>query len=316
MIAHLCGRERALEAFGWKGRRAEWIALACLHGSGVFTRLQWRSFMRCHPEKVRRAVRKLVAQGVAVEEYPPGIDGIGRVCRICGRGIYRALGAEDLRHRRTASDEVLLRRLLSLDYVLEHTGLSWLPTELEKVGAFEALGIERRLLPSRLYRGAAGNTRRYFPVKLPVALEAERAVFVYVDPGHDTTTALRSWAVAHRGLWEALRERDRSIEVVAVVRTVRELQRALTILENWTNTSTASRPSSAPEPGSAARREIVRIEQAIRAKDDRVLKEYGDLQACLKRIVELKDLHRSSTPGTMIHGFATWRSRRLPGGGF
>ena len=24
-------------AFGWTGRRAEWIALACLHG-GVFTR--------------------------------------------------------------------------------------------------------------------------------------------------------------------------------------------------------------------------------------------------------------------------------------
>ncbi len=104
----------------------------------------------------------------------------------------------------------------------------------------------------------------------------------------------------------------RSVEVVAVVRTVRELQRALTILENWTNTSTASGPSAAPEPDSAARREIVRIEQAIRAKDERVLKEYGDLQACLKRIVELNDLHRSSTPGTMIHGFATWRSRRLP----
>ena len=34
-------------------------------------------------------------------------------------------------------------------------------------------------------------------------------------------------------------------------------------------------PSAAPEPDSAARREIVRIEQAIRAKDERVLKEYG-----------------------------------------
>ena len=58
-----------------------------------------------------------------------------------------------------------MRRLLSLDYVLEHPDLPWLPTESEKVGAFEALGIERRILPSRLYRGAAGNTRRYFPLK-------------------------------------------------------------------------------------------------------------------------------------------------------
>ena len=40
-----------------------------------------------------------------------------------------------------------MRRLLSLDYVLEHPGLPWLPTESEKVGAFEALGIERRIAP-------------------------------------------------------------------------------------------------------------------------------------------------------------------------
>ena len=315
MIDHLRGREKALEAFGWTGRRAEWIALACPHG-GVFTRAQWTSFLGCHHEHVRRAVHALVAQGAAIEENPPGIAGIGRVCRIHRRGIYRALGAEDIRHRRITSKEVLMRRLLAFDYVLDHPQLPWLPTEPEKMAAFEALSVERRLLPRRVYRGAAGNLRRYFPLRLPVALDAERAVFVYVDPGHETATALRSWGAAHRELWEALRERGRSIEVVAVVRTVRELQRALTILEGWTNTSTASGPSAAPKPDSAARREIARIEQGIRKKDERVLKEYGDLQACLKRIVELNDLHRSSSPGTMIHGFATWRSRRLPGGGF
>ena len=260
MIAHLAGtREQALEPFGWTGRQAEWIALACLH-SGVFTRAQLSAYLRIDRWQALRFVRAMSERRLAADETLEG----RKVCRICGRGIYRALGAEDLRHRRTASDEVLLRRLLSLDYVLEHTGLSWLPTEPEKVGAFEALGVERRILPSRLYRGAAGNTRRYFPLKLPVALEAERAVFVYVDPGHDTATALRSWGEAHLGLWRALSERGRSIEVVAVVRTVRELQRALTILENWTNTSTASGPSAAPEPDSAARREIARIEQAIR----------------------------------------------------
>ena len=81
-----------------------------------------------------------------------------RVCRICARRIYRALGAEDIRHRRTASTEVLMRRFLSLDYVIEHSDLPWLPTEHEKVAAFEALGIERGLLPVRVYRGAAGST--------------------------------------------------------------------------------------------------------------------------------------------------------------
>ena len=164
MIAHLRGREAALEPFGWTGRQAEWIALACLH-SGVFIRAQWSRFLDAHPEQVRRGVHSLIAQGAATEETVPGIKGIGRVCRIFSRRIYRALGAEDIRHRRTASEAVLMRRLLSLDYVLEHPGLPWLPTESEKIGAFEALGIERRILPSRLYRGAAGNTRRYFPLK-------------------------------------------------------------------------------------------------------------------------------------------------------
>ena len=81
------------------------------------------------------------------------------------------------------SGEVLPPRLLSLDYVVEHPGLPWLPIKPEEVCAFEALDMERRLLPSRLYRGAVGDSRRYFPRKLPIALEADRAVFVYVDPG-------------------------------------------------------------------------------------------------------------------------------------
>ena len=166
MIAHLGGREAALEPFGWTGRQAEWIALACLH-SGVFTRAQLSAYLRIDRWQALRFVRAMSERRLAADETLEG----RKVCRTCGRGIYRALGAEDLRHRRIASDEVLLRRLLSLDYVLEHTGLSWLPTEPEKVGAFEALGIERRLLPSRLYRGAAGNTRRYFPVKYGSIIE-------------------------------------------------------------------------------------------------------------------------------------------------
>ena len=124
-----------MEAFGWTGRRAEWIALACLHG-GVFTRLQWTSFLGCHPEKVRRAVLALVAQGLAVEEAPAGIPAIGRVCRIQSLRVFRALGAEEFhRRRRITSRDVLLRRLVALDYVLERPHLPWLPTEAEKVVA-------------------------------------------------------------------------------------------------------------------------------------------------------------------------------------
>ncbi len=163
-IVHLQGREQALAPFGWTGEKAGWIAFVCLH-SGAFTRVQCARFLDAHPEQVRRVVHALIAQGLAAEDTVPGIRGIGRVCRIFSRRIYRAIGAEHIRHRRDASPEVLMRRLLSLDYVIEHPGLQWLATEAEKVAALEALGIERGLLPVRLYRAAAGTTRRYFPVK-------------------------------------------------------------------------------------------------------------------------------------------------------
>ena len=306
MIAHLAGRERALEPFGWTGRKAEWIALACLH-SGVFVRSQWARFLEAHPEQVRRGVHALVASGVAAEETVPHIRGIGRVCRIFSRRLYRALGAEDIRHRRIASPTVLVRRLLSLDYVLEHPGLPWLPTEPEKVGAFEALGIERRLLPSRLYRGAAGSTRRYFPLKLPVALDADRALFVYADPGHETRTALSTWADMHGCLWEALAERRRSIEVVAAVRTDHEFDRARAVLE---------RRATAPGPGEASadvREELARIERAILRGTPEVLEEFGGLQAALKRSVALEKQARSRPGRGSIHRGSAWRSVRLSG---
>ena len=276
----------------------------------MFIRAQWSRFLDAHPEQVRRGVHALIAQGAATEETVPGIRGIGRVCRVSSRQIYRALAAEDIRHRRSASEAVLMRRLLSLDYVLEHPGLPWLPTESEKVGAFEALGIERRLLPSRLYRGAAGSTRRYFPQKLPVALETDRAVFVYADPGHDTTTALRSWADAHLGLWKALAERCRSVEVVAVVRTPEELDRARAILHGWAE---ASGPA---EPDAGVREEIVRIERAILQGAVQILEEFGGLQAAMKRSVALTKRERRQPGHAPIHRGGTWQTVRLSGAHF
>ena len=153
------------------------------------------------------AERRLVA-----EETVRGL----KVCRVCARGVYRALGAEDIRRRRITSTEVVVRRLLSFDYVIEHSGLPWLPTESEKVGAFEALGIHRSLMPVRVYRGAGGGARRYFPRGMPVALDSRRAVFVHAGPGYDTSTALHSWRDRHRRLWEALQEDGLSLEAVGV----------------------------------------------------------------------------------------------------
>ena len=303
-IVHLQGSEEALAPFGWTGEKAGWIAFVCLH-SGAFTRVQCARFLDAHPEQVRRVVHALIAQGLAAEDTVPGIRGTGRVCRIFSRRIYRAIGAEHIRHRRDASPAVLMRRLLSLDYVIEHPGLPWLATESEKVAAFEALGIEHGLLPVRVYRGAAGATWRYFPVKLPVALDAESAVFVYADPGHATATALHSWGAAHRGLWHALGRRGRSVEVVAVGRPSRELERARRVMRHW------AEPSGPAELDPQVRKELARIEEAILAGAVPILEEYGGLQAAMKRSVALEKQARRQAARASIRRGTTWRTARL-----
>ena len=311
MIAHLKGREKALRRFGWTGRRAEWIALVCLH-SGVFTRDQISDWLRIDRFKALRFVQDMTGRRLAAEDTHEG----RKVCRISARAVYRALGAEDIRHRRIASPEVLMRRLLSLDYVIGHTGQAWLPTEPEKVGAFEALGLDREILPVRVYRGAAGDTRRYFPLKLPVALDAGGAVFVYADPGHDTATGLHSWGRAHRELWEELKRRGRAVEAIAVVRTDSEFDRAEKVLGNWTDPARSPGRSRASATGREIRCEIERIEQGIRDRDQSVIEEHGSLRGCLTQLAELRTALPTAPSEAMIDGFTVWRSTRLSGGLF
>ncbi len=67
----------------------------------------------------------------------------------------------------------------------------------------------------------------------------------------------------------------------------------------------ASDSSGPSESREAARREIARIERAILEGDDRTLDEYGDLQAGLERIVELKEFQRTLRSRAAIDCFAT-----------
>ena len=145
MIPHLEERAAALAPLGWTGRDAEWLAFVCLH-SGVFLRSQYLTFTgETHPNEAARFVRR--CGNAAIEESWTGGGARTRLCRIVSRPVYRALGAEHIRHRRSASSAVLLRRLLSLDYVIEHPAEPWLVTEDEKVVALTAAGVPEAALP-------------------------------------------------------------------------------------------------------------------------------------------------------------------------
>ena len=306
MIEHLKGREQALASLGWTGREAEWIALVCLH-SGVFTRAQFCHYFEARRNAAHRIVRTLVERRAAVESDHVTFNGGGRTCRISGKAIYRALGVENIRHRRKANRSVVMRRLLSLDFVLEHPGLNWLPTEGEKVEFIEGLGVHSNLIPRRIYYGAVRAQKRYFALKLPVAGGARTVTFAYVDPGHATAVELNSWGAAHGPLWDAIRAKGRRVEVVAIGAELDTVLRADRVLQAW----------AAAEPGKVAtgltvKQEMRAIKEAIGKRDREFLGKYGGLIQAGERYKELLKLPEAElAEGISIDDYSTYRATRF-----
>ena len=282
MIAHLRGRDRKLEPLGWTGQNAEWITLVCLH-SGVFTRAQFCQYFDTDRKRALRLVKTLIERRQAVETDVIAFNGGGKTCRISSHAIYQALGVENIRHRRKASKPVVMRRLLSLDFVLEHPGMNWLPDEPEKVQFFEELGLPRRLLPRRIYYGVVGNQKRYFALKLPLAVEPETVTFAYVDPGHQTDRELYSWGAAHGPLWDALRKKGRQVRVLGIAAENLILERTRRVLERWA----AADPGTSDE-GLTEKQEIKAIDDAVSHNDENFLAQYGGFAKALRRSAELQ----------------------------
>ena len=306
MIEHLRGRDLALEPLGWTGREAEWIALVCLH-SGVFTRAQFCHYFDTDRKQALRFVKTLLDRKTAVESEWPVVNGGGKTCRIVSKTIYRALGVENIRHRREASRPLLIRRLLSLDYVIEHPGLNWLPAEHEKVQFLTELGLPRRLIPRRIYYGAVSQRKRYFALKLPLALDPDAATFAYIDPGHATDAELRSWGAAHARLWEALRKTGRRVRVIGIAAEHAPIERTERVLKVWSATA----PQEYRE-GRTLRQEIQRIGAALSTGDQKVLAEYGGFNAALRRGAELERLPEAQvTEGVSIDEYSTFRATRF-----
>ena len=306
MIEHLRGRDRKLEPLGWTGQDAEWIALVCLH-SGVFTRAQFCDYFDAQRITAARFVKTLTERREAIETDLIPLNGGGKTCRISSKAIYRALGVENIRHRRAASKPLVMRRLLSLDFVLEHPGMNWLPAEPEKVEFFEKLGLSLRLIPRRIYYGVAGNQKRYFALKLPLAVDPETVTFAYVNPGHQTDTELHSWGAAHGPLWDALRKKGRQVRVIGIAVENATVDRTARVLEAWA----AAEPGT-PDEGLTAKQEIKAIDEAMVGEDEEFLARYGGFAKAGRRSVELQRRPEAKvTEGVSIDDYLTWRAVRF-----
>ena len=305
MIEHLRGRDRKLEPLGWTGWHAEWITLVCLH-SGVFMRAQFCHYFNAQRMTASRFVNALVHRRIAVEGNWPLFNGGAKTCRISSNAIYRALGVENIRQRRRASESNIMRRLLSLDFVLEHPAMNWLPAEPEKVEFFEKLGLPLRLLPRRIYYGVAGNQKRYFALKLPLAVEPETVSFAYIDPGHQTDHELHSWGAAHGPLWDALRKKGRQVRVIGIAVENAIVDRAARVLEKWA----AAEPGTSHE-GLTRKQEIKAIREAMKQDDWPFFEQYGGRGPAIQRAAALMRMPPEAKAGVSIDDYSTWRAVRF-----
>ena len=209
----------------------------------------------------------------------------------------------------------MLRRLLSLDYVLEHSELSWLPTEQEKVAFFDSLGIDRNRIPHRIYQGTVGKQTRYFALKLPIAADANSATFAYIDPGNDTDTELRSWGDAHEWLWRALRGKGIEVRAIVIGADYKATIRAEAALKTWSRR--AAEQSSQLTNGTSRNHtdvqvEIRSIENAVLTGETDIIDKYGGLHGVSERLGYLKNLPKASGSfGPTIDDYQTWVSDRL-----
>ena len=296
---HLKGRGKLLRPLGFTRQQAEWITLVCLH-SGLFTRDQVEAFCGYAKSSANRFIQALLRTRISHKPIASETITDGRrICRIFGKQIYRELEIPPIRHRRETSLEVTRRRLLSLDFVLDHPELAWLPTERDKVACFQQLGVEPGMLPCRIYAGHAKGRVRYFPVRMPVAMGPEAALFVYIDPGMGTRSELHSWREAHRPLWQMLREYGWRIEVVAGAWEQELLDRAERVMQTWVGRDLT-------EGG----RELLILRWAVSNADRETVERYGGLNAALKKINQLKQATPEPQGLGMIDDIHLWGSRR------
>ncbi|HET9387213.1 MAG TPA: hypothetical protein VFO67_18910 [Gemmatimonadales bacterium] len=160
-------RCQALEMLGYTPRQAQFVVLVALHG-GYFLRRQYVAFTGTPHGQ---AAVRFLAQAVAREHVrvlPYGRH--GHVYHLYARPLYAAIGEEDNRNRRPAEWDAVIRKLMTLDFVLAQAGARFWATEQDKVELLRERLIPVDVWPHRVYapRHPGGHrTIRYFVDKMP-----------------------------------------------------------------------------------------------------------------------------------------------------
>jgi hypothetical protein len=205
-----------LVSCGYTEREAAFLYLVGIH-SGYFLRCQFLAFLQREDGAiVQRFLRK--------SQRPGHVHAIAyqqerHIYHLKSKSIYHLLRQPDSQNRRAKGDREIKRRLMQLDYVIEHLGRTFLETEQQKVKFFqEKLGIPLTALPQCCAKGHERKPNddltpfaaaRFFPDRFPITVEEKPddpplVTFVYIDEGMRTVSAFTRWLDARVDLLRTL----------------------------------------------------------------------------------------------------------------
>ena len=146
-----------LRALGYSALQASFLWLVALH-SGVFLRRQYLQFAGISSGKHATEFLKKLVESRHCRAFP--LAGRIAVYHLDSKIIYRAIGHPDLRFRRPHGLDYVKTKLLSLDFILQNPGNTYLATEQEKVDYFvNQLDIPPSNLPAKVYRSTERQDR-------------------------------------------------------------------------------------------------------------------------------------------------------------
>lgn len=176
-------RSHALGCFGYTPRQAHFLTLVALHG-GYFLRRQYVQFTGAgHGLAAVRFLAKARAHD-HIRELPYGRH--GAMFHLYSRQVYATLGQEHNRNRRPAEWIAVVRKLMTLDFVLTQPASQFWATEEDKTALLVELNVDKQGWPAKQYRprhGSKSTTTRYFVDKMPWyrAPDDPRLWFAYVN---------------------------------------------------------------------------------------------------------------------------------------
>lgn len=189
---------------GFTDRQAAFLVTVMLH-AGVCLGRHYCNFARiAYGQKMHDFFQSLLARGYATARACGHHK--ARLYHIHHKPLYRAIGEPDNRHRRPTTLPRAIERLMVLDAVLADRDRTWLATEQDKVSYFTlTYRIPRQDLPSLTFRAEDAETARYFPDKLPIALDPDGRthLFLYLVT-QDVPIDFRAFLERHAELLRAL----------------------------------------------------------------------------------------------------------------